>query len=549
MNHRFNSVAAAVVGMVIIFAGWAPRVARAVVTDDEFGKLPDGSAIHRWTITNTGGASVAIISYGATIVSLNVPDRDGKLGDVELGFDQLDSYLTKSPFFGATVGRYGNRIGGARFSLNGVEYRLPANNGKNTLHGGRRGFDKRVWDGMPIDDHTIELTYVSKDGEEGFPGNLTAHVQFSLSDANVLHIDYAATTDKDTVINLTNHSYFNLAGAGNGNVLKHQLTIDAEQITPGDAGLIPTGELAPVDGGPYDFRTPHEIGERIESDDPQMRAGQGYDMNFVLKQRDEGGLHHAATAYEPTSGRVMEVWTTEPGVQLYTSNGMDGSLIGKGGKVYPRYGAFCLETQHFPDSPNKPSFPSTKLKAGDTFHSTTEYRFSTKPAAAAAATGIDISTGWSLVRSGDADGSIEQDAHHGGSTSPHLLRVTATKTAGPLKGHFGATSSVPIAVSDGQWFDVRFAAVTQQGSIGLVFSLESDDGRVLARTTLPEIGRGRGPRSAALTTAPATTPSAWPRYLVALHARAADGHAHLAITPIEPTTIWLDQLTITPRSE
>jgi aldose 1-epimerase len=542
MNHRSKSVAAAVVGMLMALSCSS---ARAAVSDDEFGKLPDGTAVHRWTITNAGGASLSVISYGATIVSLNVPDRDGKLGDVELGFDKIDDYLKKSPFFGATVGRYANRIGGAKFSLDGVEYRLPANNGKNTLHGGRRGFDKRIWDGKPLDDHSVELTYVSKDGEEGFPGNLTAHVQFSLSDANVLHIDYTATTDKDTVVNLTNHSYFNLAGQGNGNVLKHQLTIDADQITPGDAGLIPTGELAPVDGGPYDFRTPHEIGERIASDDPQMRAGLGYDMNFVLKRRE--GLHHAATAYEPTSGRVMEVWTTEPGVQLYTSNGMDGSLIGKGERAYPKYGAFCLETQHFPDSPNKPSFPSTTLKVGDTFHSTTEYRFSTKPAAAAS--GIDVGTGWSLVQSGDADGSIEQDAHHGGSSSPHLLRITATKTAAPLKGRVGASSSVPIAVSDGQWFDVRFAAVTQQGSIGLVFSLESDDGRVLARTTLPEIGRGRGPRfAAATTTAPASTPSVWPKYLVALHARSADEHAHLVITPIEPTTIWLDQLTITPRS-
>ena len=273
MNHRSKSVAAAVVGMLLALS--CSSSARATVTDDEFGKLPDGTAVHRWTITNAGGASVSVISYGATIVSLNVPDRDGKLGDVELGFDNIDGYLKKSPFFGATVGRYANRIGGAKFSLDGVEYRLPANNGRNTLHGGRRGFDKRIWDGKPIDDHSVELTYLSKDGEEGFPGNLTAHVQFLLSDASVLRIDYSATTDKDTVNNLTNHSYLNLAGQGNGDVLKHQLTIDADQITPGDAGLIPTGELASVDGGPYDFRTPHEIGERMESDDPQMRALEG----------------------------------------------------------------------------------------------------------------------------------------------------------------------------------------------------------------------------------------------------------------------------------
>jgi aldose 1-epimerase len=374
LTKCFNRVAA-LLGVVLVAAA-----ARAEVVEDNFSSLPDGTAIARWTISNAGGASVAVMSYGATIVSLKVPDRGGKIDDVVLGYDQLKSYVAGPTYFGATVGRYGNRIGGARFKLDGVEYPLTANNGVNILHGGKRGFDKVVWAGEKIDGQTVEFSYLSKDGEEGFPGNLSAHVRFSLSDSNALKIEYSATTDKDTVVNLTNHSYFNLAGQGNGDVLKQQLSIDADRITPTDTGLIPTGDLAPVEGTPFDFRQMHDIGLHIAADDEQIRTSHGYDMNFVLTKQD--GLRHAASAYDPASGRAMDVWTTEPGVQLYTSNGWNGSLAGKGGKKYPRFGAFCLETQHFPDSPNKPAFPSTVLKPGDTYHTTTEYRFSVPTAAA-----------------------------------------------------------------------------------------------------------------------------------------------------------------------
>jgi aldose 1-epimerase len=528
-------------------------VARAEVVEDGFGALPDGTAVRRWTISNASGASVAVISYGATIVSLRMQDRGGKPDDVVLGFDRLEDYLADSPYFGATVGRYGNRISGAHFALNGVGYRLSANDGRNTLHGGRHGFDKAVWTGAKIDDQSVEFTYLSKDGEEGFPGNLTTHVRYGLGDSDALKIEYSATTDKDTVVNLTNHSYFNLAGQGNGDILKEELTVDADQFTPTNARLIPTGDLAPVTGTPFDFRKPHEIGLNIDADDRQLRFARGYDVNFVLTK--QAGLRHAATVSDPTSGRVMDVWTTEPGLQLYTGNGLDGSLVGKGGKAYPMYGAVCLETQHFPDSPNEPAFPTTVLKAGETYRSTTEYRFSVRAASGAlpssrsassdSATttasppGVDLSTGWTLIKEGEAEGTIEQDAQHPPSRSPHLLLLSVTKTAAPGLGRVGATSAIPLAVREGQWFDVRFSAVTQRNSVGLVFSLEGADGKVLARTTLPEIGRGGR--------ATTRTAAAWQKYLVALHARAADPLAHLVITPIEPTNIWLDGLTISPR--
>ena len=332
-----------------------------------------------FTLTNAKGMEVAITNYGGIIVSVKVPDRAGKPGDVVLGFDKLDGYTATPPppYFGALIGRYGNRIGGAKFKLNGTEYTLPKNNGDNCLHGGKRGFDKVVWRAAPAaGGRSLELSYVSPDGEEGFPGNLTVQVTYSLNDNNELGIEYGATTDKLTVVNLTNHSYFNLAGQGEGDILGHQMMIAADQFTPVDKGLIPTGELRSVQGTPFDFRQPTAIGARIDADDEQLKFGQGYDHNFVLNRVGKGP-ELAARVTEPKSGRVMEVMTTEPGVQFYTGNFLDGSIHGKGGKVYARRSGFCLETQHFPDSPNKPSFPSTSLRPGQQYRTATVYRFST----------------------------------------------------------------------------------------------------------------------------------------------------------------------------
>jgi len=343
-----------------------------------FGKMADGKPIDLYTLTNNQGMRVAIANYGGVVVSIVVPDRNGKPGDVVLGFDNLDDYLGKQPYFGALVGRYANRIGNARFKLHGVEYKLPANDGPNTLHGGIQGFDKRVWiaRAIPGEHPAVELTYLSKDGEEGYPGNLRAKVVYSLSEDNALRIDYTATTDKDTVVNLTNHSYFNLAGEGKGDILKHEIMINADRFTPIDSTLIPTGELRKVDSTPFDFRKLAAIGARIDADDEQTKFGKGYDHNFVLN-RSGAGLSLAARVTDPESGRVLEVLTTQPGLQFYTGNFLDGRVHGKSGKSYGRRSAFCLETQHFPDSPNKPSFPSTVLRPGETFRESTVYRFST----------------------------------------------------------------------------------------------------------------------------------------------------------------------------
>jgi aldose 1-epimerase len=299
------------------------------------------------------------------------------MADVVLGFDHLDDYLGNDPFFGALVGRYANRIDKARFTLDGVEYKLAKNDGENSLHGGLKGFDKKAWKARePSKDHpALELTYLSKDGEEGYPGNLNVKVVYTLTDSNELRIDYTATTDKNTVLNLTNHSYFNLAGQGSGDVLKHVLMINADRFTPIDAALTPTGELRSVAGTPLDFRKPTAIGARIDDDNEQLKFGKGYDHNFVLNHKGND-LTLAARVTEPQSGRVLEVLTTQPGVQLYTGNFLDGTIHGKGGKVYGRRSAFCLETQHFPDSPNQPKFPSTELKPGQTYHQTTIYKFS-----------------------------------------------------------------------------------------------------------------------------------------------------------------------------
>ncbi len=342
-----------------------------------FGKTADGQSVDIYTLTNRGGAEVKITNYGGIVTSLKVPDRRGQLDDVVLGFDQLDPYLTNAPHFGALIGRYGNRIAKGRFTLDGHEYTLAVNNGANHLHGGIKGVDKVVWTAKPLklaNGAALQLTYLSKDGEEGYPGNLSVKVVYTLTNANELKIDYSATTDKDTVINLTHHSYFNLAGQGNGDILNHQLFINAARFTPTDAGSIPTGELRSVRGTPFDFTRATAIGARINDDYDQLKLGKGYDHNFVLNGK-MGMLRLAARAYEPTSGRVMEVWTTEPGVQFYTGNYLDGTLKGKDGKVYQQRFGFCLETQHYPDSPNQPKFPTTVLRRGARYHTTTIYRF------------------------------------------------------------------------------------------------------------------------------------------------------------------------------
>ncbi len=344
-----------------------------------YGKMPNGADVDLYTLTNANGMQAGIITYGGTVVSLTAPDRNGKYADVVLGMDDLAGYRKATAFFGALIGRYGNRIGHAQFTLDGQTYKLPANDNGNTLHGGPDGFDKHVWTAVPgagPDGQTLELTYLSKDGEMGFPGNLTAKVVYTLTPKNELKIDYTATTDKPTVVNLTNHSYFNLAGQGEGDVLGHEVMINADRFTPVDAGLIPTGELKPVAGTPFDFTKPTAIGARIEANDEQIKFGKGYDHNWVLNKTGND-LTKAAEVNEPKTGRVMEVWTTEPALQFYTGNFLDGTLTGKG-KTYPRRGAFCMETQHYPDSPNKPAFPTTELKPGATYHTTTLYRFSAR---------------------------------------------------------------------------------------------------------------------------------------------------------------------------
>ncbi|MHC4474501.1 MAG: aldose epimerase family protein [Planctomycetota bacterium] len=345
-----------------------------------FGKMSDGTEVELYTLTNANGVRARIMTYGAIVVSLEVPDRDGKLGDIVLGFDSLEEYLKDHPYFGCIVGRYGNRIGNATFTLDGVNYQLAANNNGNHLHGGINGFDKQVWDGEPVKQDNavgVELSYLSKDGEEGYPGNLSCTVIYTLTNTDELKVEYEATTDKPTPVNLTHHGYFNLAGAGEGDILGHELILNADRFTPVDNGLIPTGELRPVKGTPLDFTKPTAIGARINQDDQQLEFGLGYDHNFVLNSGG-GKLTLAAKLYEPTTGRVMEIHTTEPGIQFYSGNFLDGTNIGKGGKVYKHRYAFCLETQHFPDSPNKPDFPSVILEPGQKYTHVTVHKFYAK---------------------------------------------------------------------------------------------------------------------------------------------------------------------------
>lgn len=354
------------------------------VTRSPFGVTREGEAVDLYTLTNAHGVEVRAMTYGGIIVSLKVPDREGRPGDVVLGYRDIAGYLEETPYFGAIIGRYGNRIGDARFRLDGDTYELAANNGPNHLHGGVRGFDKVVWAAEPFTlagGVGVRFRRASPDGEEGYPGNLDVEVTYTLTDIDELAFEYRATTDKPTPVNLTQHSYFNLAGHGSGDVLGHRLTLNADQYTPVDEDLIPTGQLASLAGTPFDFRTPRAIGEDIAADHEQIRFGGGYDHNFVLNREGaaDGELVLAARVEEPGSGRTLEVLTTEPGLQFYSGNFLDGSITGKEGSVYAHRGGFCLETQHFPDSPNQPSFPSTILRPGAEYRSRTVLRFGVMP--------------------------------------------------------------------------------------------------------------------------------------------------------------------------
>jgi len=354
----------------------------ATVTREEFGQLPDGTPVEAFTITNANGMQVKAITYGGIITSLRIPDRNGQFDDVVLGYDDLAGYVGENPYFGAIIGRYGNRIAGGRFSLDGHDYTLATNNGPNHLHGGMKGFHKVLWQAEPFengDSVGVTFSYESPDGEEGYPGNLDAHVTYKLTAANELVFDYRATTDRPTPVNLTQHSYFNLGGDGSGGILSHELMINADHFTPVDSTLIPTGVIASVAETAFDFRTATAIGARIDRDEEQLRFGSGYDHNFVLNRSDDSALSLAARVYDPRTGRTMDIYTTEPGLQFYSGNFLDGSITGKAGHVYQHRSGFCLETQHFPDSPNKPEFPSTILRPGEEYRSTTTYVFGVRP--------------------------------------------------------------------------------------------------------------------------------------------------------------------------
>ncbi|MBC3964399.1 aldose epimerase family protein [Pseudomonas simiae] len=347
-----------------------------------FGKTNDGTAVEQYVLRNSHGMQATVITYGGVLQSLKVPDKHGKVEDVVLGFDDVQGYQSGTAFFGATIGRFGNRLAGGAFELDGKRYQVPLNDGPNSLHGGAQGFDKHVWKATPVkakDSVGVTLTYLSKDGEMGFPGNLKTEVTYRLNDNNELHIDYTATTDKPTVLNLTNHSYFNLAGAGNGDILKQVATLHASHYTPVNATLIPTGELAPVKGTPMDFLKPTPIGQHIKDDHPQLKFAEpkqgGFDFNWALDTKGDV-KQLAAEVHDPESGRRLQLFTTEPGVQFYTSNFLDGSVKGKAGKTYLHWSGFTLETQHFPDAPNQPKFASTRLNPGQTYTQNTVFKFS-----------------------------------------------------------------------------------------------------------------------------------------------------------------------------
>lgn len=357
----------------------AEPAAPAKVTAESFGTMPDGHAVTLYTVRNKQGMTMGVINYGGIIVSLTAPDKNGTYNDVVLGFDSLSQYLKGNPaYFGALIGRYGNRIAKGKFKIDKVEYSLPVNNGVNSLHGGTKGFDKVYWDiAVQPDSSSLKLTYKSADGEQGYPGNLQAEVIYTLTEQNEVRVDYSATTDKKTVVNMTQHTYFNLTGDPNKDILAHQLMLQADQYLPVDKGLIPTGELRNVAGTPFDFKTLTAVGSRINDKDEQVKLGGGYDHCWILTGSD-GSLRKIGELYEPTSGRLVEVSTTEPAIQFYTGNFLDGTLTGKGGIVYKHRTGLCLETQHYPDSPNQSAFPSTLLNPGDTYKTTTVYKFTTR---------------------------------------------------------------------------------------------------------------------------------------------------------------------------
>jgi aldose 1-epimerase len=380
MRFIFTSLAGAcLLGCASVKSAKPPAASQ--MSHEAFGQTADGTPVGLFTLRNSRGTVVKISNYGGIIVSFLAPDRNGAFGDVVLGYDNLAGYLKKSPYFGSIVGRYANRIAKGKFTLNGKQYTLANNNGPNALHGGLKGFDKVVWEPKILATRAgaaLQLQYVSQDGEEGYPGTVTVKAVYSLDEENNLRLDLSATTDKETIINLSQHSYFNLAGRGD--ILNHEVTINADKFTPVDATLIPTGELRPVQDTPFDFRKPSSIGARIKQEDEQLRFGNGYDHNWIIN-KPTGQLALIATVYEPTSGRVLEVSSTEPAVQFYTGNHLDGTLKGKGGWVYQFRNGLCLEPQHYPDSPNHPEFPSVTLKPGEEYHNTIIYRLSVRKAA------------------------------------------------------------------------------------------------------------------------------------------------------------------------
>jgi aldose 1-epimerase len=383
MNTKTWSALTLLIAVPVLISATASAAANKKVepsvTETEFGTLEDGSKVTLYTITNASGAEAKVMSLGAIVVSLKVPDREGKLRDVVLGYDDLGSYVKDKDFFGATVGRYGNRIGAGKFTLDGKTYQLSLNNGPNHLHGGTKGFFKRLWKGEPVKgkEPGVKLTYVSKDGEEGYPGTVTMTVTFSLTRENGLHIDYLGMTDKPTILNPTHHGYFNLSGDPTHTILDEELMIAADKTTPVDAGLIPTGKLADVAGTPMDFRKPTKIGARIDSKDEQLGFGKGYDHNWVLSSPSKK-VRKVAELYDPTSGIAMQILTDQPGLQFYSGNFLNGTIHGKGGVAYQLRTAVCLEPQDFPDAPNHPNFPSAVLKPGQRYHQTTIYQFSAR---------------------------------------------------------------------------------------------------------------------------------------------------------------------------